>query len=109
MTPKKYPGGYQIIDMKGLVVELDADPVALSKDISKRLVEALDNSKPILLTNLSSDDVPEWTFLLDTNNVLGGDSATYVLFGNDGSPLRVWEVYFSNYDDPEATISYKQI
>lgn len=100
----KYPGGYQIIDMKGLVVVTDADPVELSKEISKKILEALDSNKPIYLTNLFDEEDNSWSFMLDTNGVQLGDIAVYVMPDGNGDPRIVWDVVVNDYDDPTLTI-----
>lgn len=70
--PNKYPGGYQIIDLKGVVIKENDTVTIADKEIANKLSIAMDIGKPVYITDFVDDDglgIPNPALIIyDDNN-----------------------------------------
>ena len=109
--PAKYPGGYTIIDLKGLNIESGGSPEPLPLEVVKTLLEAYQNGKPIILTNLAIEGGDPSSYPLNVGLMANHNYMVYSQLDEDSAPYSSLVVAFTDpwTDNPSATIQYTEI
>ena len=108
--PSKYPGGYTIIDLGGMNIDVGDDPVAIPVDKAFQLIEAVSNGKPVYITNLSiGGNGVISPFLLETRFFSTNDYAYAMWWDSTGLPFEQLLLNVTDIDLGEIMVSLVDI